>query len=124
MHSTACRVCCPRAGAGRQHEGGDAAKNALLLSSSVTCPTSVVAPCSAARWRSARLTASRWSRPARCVGYVRAEQGDGGFGYDPLFAADGYDVSTAQLRPAEKDRISDRGHALTAIAPHVRAALG
>jgi len=55
---------------------------------------------------------------------LRVEQGDGGFGYDPLFAADGYDVSTAQLSPAEKDRISHRGHALAAIAPHVVAALG
>jgi XTP/dITP diphosphohydrolase len=55
---------------------------------------------------------------------LRAEQGNGGFGYDPLFAADGYDVSTAELPPAEKDRISHRGHALAAIAPHVVAALG
>jgi XTP/dITP diphosphohydrolase len=54
---------------------------------------------------------------------LRAEQGAGGFGYDPLFAADGYDVSTAELAPSEKDRISHRGHALTAIAPHVVAAL-
>ena len=50
---------------------------------------------------------------------LRAEQGDGGFGYDPLFAADGYEVSTAQLPPEEKDRISHRGKALTAIAPRV-----
>src|SRR5690606_8292671 len=55
---------------------------------------------------------------------LRAEQGDGGFGYDPLFAAEGHDVSTAQLPPAEKDAISHRGRALMAIAPHVVAALG
>ena len=54
---------------------------------------------------------------------LRAEQGGGGFGYDPLFAADGYDVSTAELSPAAKDLISHRGHALAAIAPHVVAAL-
>lgn len=50
---------------------------------------------------------------------LRGEQGRGGFGYDPLFAADGYDVSTAELTPEEKDLISHRGKALRAIAPHL-----
>lgn len=54
---------------------------------------------------------------------LRAPQGQGGFGYDPLFAADGYDLSTAELTPEEKDLISHRGKALRAIAPHVIAAL-
>jgi XTP/dITP diphosphohydrolase len=54
---------------------------------------------------------------------LHAERGDGGFGYDPLFAADGYGVSTAELPPDEKDRISHRGKALVAIAPHVVNAL-
>jgi XTP/dITP diphosphohydrolase len=54
---------------------------------------------------------------------LRSEQGDGGFGYDPLFAADGHDVSTAELPPEEKDRISHRGKALVAIAPAVVEAL-
>ena len=54
---------------------------------------------------------------------LRAPRGEGGFGYDPLFAADGYDVSTAELTPQEKDLISHRGKALRAIAPHVLAAL-
>lgn len=54
---------------------------------------------------------------------LRAEQGTGGFGYDPLFAADGRDrdaagndLSTAQLSPEDKDAISHRGKALRAIA--------
>ncbi|UPK76293.1 RdgB/HAM1 family non-canonical purine NTP pyrophosphatase [Nocardioidaceae bacterium SCSIO 66511] len=50
---------------------------------------------------------------------LRGEQGSGGFGYDPLFAADGYDVSTAELSAADKDAISHRGKALRAIAPLV-----
>jgi XTP/dITP diphosphohydrolase len=55
---------------------------------------------------------------------LRVEQGDGGFGYDPLFAADGYDVSTAELPPPDKDHISHRGKALHAMAPHIASALG
>ncbi|MEH3033606.1 MAG: RdgB/HAM1 family non-canonical purine NTP pyrophosphatase [Aeromicrobium erythreum] len=54
---------------------------------------------------------------------LHEERGAGGFGYDPLFAADGYDVSTAELPSEEKDRISHRGRALARIAPHVAAAL-
>jgi len=50
-------------------------------------------------------------------------RGTGGFGYDPLFVADGYDVSTAELSVAEKDAVSHRGRALRAIAPMVAAAL-
>ncbi|MBW9216032.1 RdgB/HAM1 family non-canonical purine NTP pyrophosphatase [Mumia sp. zg.B53] len=49
--------------------------------------------------------------------------GDGGFGYDPLFAADGYDVSTAELTPSDKDAISHRGKALRAMVPHLVALL-
>ena len=54
---------------------------------------------------------------------LRGPRGEGGFGYDPLFAADGYDLSTAELAPQEKDLISHRGKAIRAIAPHVIAAL-
>lgn len=54
---------------------------------------------------------------------LRGEQGQGGFGYDPLFAADGHDVSTAELSAADKDAISHRGKALRAIAPHLVQAL-
>ena len=54
---------------------------------------------------------------------LRGPRGDGGFGYDPLFAADGYDVSTAELTAPEKDLISHRGKALRAIAPHLIEAL-
>jgi XTP/dITP diphosphohydrolase len=54
---------------------------------------------------------------------LRAPQGEGGFGYDPLFVADGRDVSNAALAPADKDAISHRGLALRAIVPAVAAAL-
>jgi XTP/dITP diphosphohydrolase len=55
---------------------------------------------------------------------IRKTRGTGGFGYDVLFVADGYDVTTAELTPTEKDAISHRGMSLRAIAPIVTAALG
>lgn len=42
--------------------------------------------------------------------------GKGGFGYDPVFVADGYDVSFAVLDPAEKNKISHRGRAMSELA--------
>ncbi|QIX26024.1 RdgB/HAM1 family non-canonical purine NTP pyrophosphatase [Nocardioides sp. JQ2195] len=54
---------------------------------------------------------------------LREVRGTGGFGYDVLFAADGHDVTTAELSREEKDAISHRGKALREIAPHVVAVL-
>lgn len=55
---------------------------------------------------------------------IREMRGTGGFGYDVLFCADGYDVTTAELPMAEKDAISHRGKALRQIAPVVADILG
>jgi XTP/dITP diphosphohydrolase len=41
-------------------------------------------------------------------------RGEGGFGYDPVFMPEGYDLSYAEFDPAEKNRISHRGKALHA----------
>jgi XTP/dITP diphosphohydrolase len=54
---------------------------------------------------------------------VRAPQGSGGFGYDPVFVADGESRTTAQLTPAEKDAISHRGKAFRALAAIAAAEL-
>ncbi len=105
-------------------EGGDAANNALLLSQLSDTPDErrgarfvcAMAFCAPGRDEIVELG----EMPGRIL---RGEQGDGGFGYDPLFAADGYDVSTAQLAAAEKDAISHRGRALAKIAPLVVDAL-
>jgi XTP/dITP diphosphohydrolase len=43
-------------------------------------------------------------------------RGTGGFGYDPIFVADGETRSNAELDPAEKDAISHRGKAFRALA--------
>lgn len=48
---------------------------------------------------------------------LRAPVGENGFGYDPLFVPTGHRASTAELAPAEKDRISHRGQAVRAMVP-------
>ena len=58
---------------------------------------------------------------------IREVRGGGGFGYDVVFVADEHTdagLTTAELDPGEKDRISHRGHAVRALAPQVAAALG
>lgn len=50
---------------------------------------------------------------------LNSPKGEYGFGYDPIFAPDGYEISSAQMSPEEKDAVSHRGKALRAIAPHV-----
>ena len=58
---------------------------------------------------------------------IREARGAGGFGYDVIFVADEHadaGLTSAELAPGEKDRISHRGHALRALAPRVAQALG
>jgi XTP/dITP diphosphohydrolase len=58
---------------------------------------------------------------------IRELRGSGGFGYDVLFVADEHadeGLTSAELDPAEKDRISHRGHALRALAPRAAPLLG
>ena len=44
-----------------------------------------------------------------------APRGTGGFGYDPVFQPDGWEVTLAQGSPASKDLISHRGSAARAL---------
>jgi len=50
---------------------------------------------------------------------VRQPRGHNGFGYDPIFVAEGKTLTNGELPPAEKDAISHRGKAMRAIAPHI-----
>jgi len=47
---------------------------------------------------------------------VRTRRGTGGFGYDPIFVADGQTRTNAELAPEEKDAISHRGKAFRGLA--------
>jgi XTP/dITP diphosphohydrolase len=54
---------------------------------------------------------------------IREPRGEGGFGYDPIFVADGETRTNAELSPAEKDAISHRGKAFRALAGVITAEL-
>lgn len=42
---------------------------------------------------------------------ISERRGSGGFGYDPVFVADGYDITFAEMSLQEKNRISHRARA-------------
>lgn len=50
---------------------------------------------------------------------ARDARGTNGFGYDPIFIPQAYALTTAELRPHEKDAISHRGQALRLLARSV-----
>ena len=52
---------------------------------------------------------------------LRERRGSNGFGYDPIFLPDGFDVTTAEMSAAEKDAISHRGKALSGLAEQLKA---
>ncbi|MDF1495927.1 RdgB/HAM1 family non-canonical purine NTP pyrophosphatase [Caproiciproducens sp. CPB-2] len=62
---------------------------------------------------------SRITAQGECAGTIAfAPEGEGGFGYDPIFLVNG--KSFAQLTAEEKDEISHRGRALRAFAEKLR----
>lgn len=61
-------------------------------------------------------------REGRMEGRIaRAAAGGGGFGYDPIFVPQGHEVTAAELSAAQKNAISHRGQAFTAIAADIAA---
>lgn len=54
---------------------------------------------------------------------IRGPRGSGGFGYDPIFIAEGHNMTTAEMTPEDKDAISHRGKAFRALLPLLGAAL-
>lgn len=52
-----------------------------------------------------------------CPGYVTTEPaGSEGFGYDPVFRPDGFEITFAQMDSSQKNAISHRGRAMTKLA--------
>ncbi len=45
-------------------------------------------------------------------------RGDKGFGYDPVFQADGYDITFAEMEPSDKHAISHRANAFELLVKH------
>lgn len=50
---------------------------------------------------------------------VRDAEGDGGFGYDPIFVPDGFAKTMAQLTPEEKNAISHRAKAFNKLKDYL-----
>ena len=56
-----------------------------------------------------------------CPGRILdAPAGDAGFGYDPVFAPEGYDASFGQLGPEVKNTLSHRARALAALRERLK----
>ncbi|MGW5384258.1 RdgB/HAM1 family non-canonical purine NTP pyrophosphatase [Nocardia sp. NPDC003963] len=105
--------------------GDDAANNTLLLAQLSDTPderrgASFVSACALVIPAGAEIVV-RGEWPGTLA---REPQGDGGFGYDPLFRPDGGELSAAQLSPAEKDAASHRGRALAQLLPALSALAG
>lgn len=47
-------------------------------------------------------------------------RGDKGFGFDPMFIADGYDRTFAEIEPEEKNKVSHRARAVEKLIQHLK----
>lgn len=55
---------------------------------------------------------------------TRERRGDGGFGYDPVFLADGYDRTFAEIPLSEKNLISHRARAMRKLLAFLKERQG
>ena len=109
-----------------QH-GDDKANLDLVLAQVADVPDARLGArfvCAAALVVPADRTPREWVVTGQVEGRLtRAPRGTGGFGYDPIFQPDGFDVTTAEMAPDAKDAISHRGRAFRALAPFITAVI-
>lgn len=66
-----------------------------------------------------------WTTEGRIDGQiVESPRGANGFGYDPVFQPDGYELTFAELPASEKNRISHRARAMENLVRALRGPLG
>jgi XTP/dITP diphosphohydrolase len=100
--------------------GEDAANTELLLAQLADVPderrgAAFVSACALVSSSGEVVVRGSWSGSI-----VREPRGDGGFGYDPVFLPSGSSRTAAELTPDEKDAVSHRGRALSALLPALR----
>jgi XTP/dITP diphosphohydrolase len=100
--------------------GEDAANTELLLAQLRDVPderrgAAFVSACALVSSSREVVVRGRW--PGRIVHEPR---GEGGFGYDPVFLPQGWYRTAAELSAEEKDSVSHRGRALSALLPALR----
>lgn len=56
-----------------------------------------------------------------CAGKITQKQaGTNGFGYDPVFLPDGFDITMAEMSEQQKNSISHRGRALRKVIEYIK----
>ncbi len=69
--------------------------------------------------------AGEWHAEAAWEGrLLDAPRGSGGFGYDPVFLPNGWELTSAEVEQATKDAASHRGQAFRALRPAIEAWAG
>ena len=68
------------------------------------------------------IEGKQWLFDGVCNGEILTQkQGKKGFGYDPIFKPDGYQISFATMSPEEKNRISHRGLAIQKLVQFLQS---